>query len=99
MRFSIRLLGVPKWRTPKPWIMTRKFGQPYMLKKEENVVSCGKCDTPHLITTLCPKCYEELRVETNAIKHSMMSYNQYLGERQKPVKKAHSVDKQCSQKT
>ncbi|KAI1727451.1 hypothetical protein Ddc_04754 [Ditylenchus destructor] len=98
MRLTSLLCGVPKYRTPKAKIMTRKFHQPYQYQQVENIVECSTCKTPRLITTICLKCYQDVRIQTNKIKQQMMNYNPYLGERQTPVHNRHNVH-QMSEKT
>lgn len=44
-----------------------------------------------LITTICLKCYQDVRIQTNKIKRQMMDYNPYLGQRQAPVHNRHNV--------
>uniref|UniRef100_A0A914Y9V4 Ribosomal protein L32 n=1 Tax=Panagrolaimus superbus TaxID=310955 RepID=A0A914Y9V4_9BILA len=75
------VFGVPKFRTPKPRIMKRKFGYTRLLRPEENLVTC-KCGFSHHVSTICSACYEKVRRVTNLIKQEMMKYNPYLGERQ-----------------
>lgn len=66
-------------------VQMRKYGQPYQYEKVENVVNCANCGTPRVINTICMKCYEDIRIETNSLKRHMMDYNPYLGQRQRPL--------------
>uniref|UniRef100_A0A7E4UW04 39S ribosomal protein L32, mitochondrial n=1 Tax=Panagrellus redivivus TaxID=6233 RepID=A0A7E4UW04_PANRE len=76
------VLGVPKYRTPKPRIFKRKFGYTRLFHAEEGLTTCKDCGFSHHVSTICGVCYEKIRDVTNAIKKEVMKYNPYVGERQ-----------------
>jgi len=88
MEQQLRFYGVPKKRTSKPKIMTRKFAY-HRIIKESLITGCQECGsiTGLSPSTVCLKCYDVIRVESMKTKRKMMEYNPYIGERQKPIDK------------
>ncbi|PAV57805.1 hypothetical protein WR25_05109, partial [Diploscapter pachys] len=77
------LLGVPKMRKSKSRIQRRKFAWNRLLHPRPTIV-CDTCGTIRAKDdTICRTCYEKVREKTNEIKMKMLSYNPFLGERQK----------------
>ncbi|KAI6181452.1 putative 39S ribosomal protein L32, mitochondrial [Aphelenchoides besseyi] len=76
MRLSFLLFGVPKFRTSKPKILTRKFAYTRLLKPNPYIVECVECNSAHDVRTVCGVCYNVVREQTNAIKRNVLKLHQ-----------------------